>query len=94
MSDTSGHKFIKQGYESYPTAGWKQLLCKIYNFHTRYLKLMHHLPCICICYSTSKTNTIHKILWRINTTVIFLLHCLVSLGHYHGEHIKYKAEDI
>lgn len=34
MSDTSGHKIIKQGYESYVNAGWEQLLCKIDNFHT------------------------------------------------------------
>jgi len=34
MSDTSVHKIIKQGYESYVTAGWEQLLCKIDNFHT------------------------------------------------------------
>jgi hypothetical protein len=59
----------------------------------QYLKLTHHLPCIWICYSTSKTNTIHKIFWRTNTTLISHLHHLVSHGHHHREHVKYKAED-
>lgn len=34
MSDTSGHKIIKQGYKSYMNAGWEQLLCRIGNFRT------------------------------------------------------------
>lgn len=33
MSDTSSHKIIKQGYESYVTAGLELLLSKIDNFH-------------------------------------------------------------
>jgi len=34
MSHTSGHNIIKEGYESYVTAGWEKLLCKTENFHT------------------------------------------------------------